>query len=240
MTDPGGGPGPAGDVDDRPPSAPALDGDGSDRDGAGRSDDDTDDDAVDRLEAWALDVLTVLFYLPVALGSLLYLFYVGGEFALWVRTVGEHVPRDVAAGLAVGLAVVGASYAAVPLSPIAQRMVGALARAVGRPSWTACLVVAASSAIGEELLFRAVLQERLGVLIATLLFALAHFPAERDLWPWPVIAFPLGLAFAGLYAWSGAALAPIVAHAVINLLNLRLVGRWVTASDASGATGSAR
>jgi membrane protease YdiL (CAAX protease family) len=91
---------------------------------------------------------------------------------------------------------------------------------------TACEVIAASSSIGEELLFRAVLQDRLGIGIATALFALAHFPAERDLWPWPVVALPMGLLFGGLYEWTGAALAPIVAHAVINLLNLRLVGRY--------------
>ena len=182
--------------------------------------------AHDPIEDIALDALTVLFYLPVALGSLLYLFWSGGEFALWVRTLGEHPLRDVAAGAAVGLVFVLVSQRTAPLTGVGARMTAALGRMIGRRSWASCLAMAAASAVGEELLFRAVLQERLGIVIATGLFALAHFPAERALWPWPLLALPTGLAFGGLYEWTGAALAPVVAHGVINLLNLRFVGRY--------------
>ncbi|MEZ4241690.1 MAG: CPBP family intramembrane glutamic endopeptidase [Myxococcota bacterium] len=180
----------------------------------------------DPLEDVALDALTVLFYLPVALGSLLYLFWSGGEFALFVRTLGEHPLRDSLAGAAVGLGVVFVTQFTLPRFDVGQRFGAALGRMIGRRPWLSCAVIAASSSVGEELLFRAVLQQRLGLAIATVLFAVAHFPVERDLWPWPLMALALGLAFGGLYEWSGAALAPIVAHAVINLLNLRFVGRF--------------
>jgi membrane protease YdiL (CAAX protease family) len=182
---------------------------------------------VDPIEDIALDALTVLFYLPVALGCLLYLFVWGGEFAVWMRTLGEHPVRDTAVGVAVGLGIVGASQALTPLTGVGRQMAAALARIVGRRPWTSCILIAVCSAIGEELLFRAVLQERLGIAAATLLFAASHLPAERALWPWPLVALPMGLVFAGLYEWSDAALAPIVAHAVINLLNLRFIGRYL-------------
>lgn len=176
-------------------------------------------------EDTALDLLVVLFYLPVALGSLLYLGWTGGRYALWARTIGEHPVRDALIGAAFGLGVALASRALVPLTPWSREMARALAASIGRRSWLTCLVIAVSSAIGEELLFRGVLQERLGIAIATVLFAAAHFPAERALWPWPLLALPIGLAFGGLYTWSGAVCAPIVAHAVINLVNLRQLER---------------
>jgi membrane protease YdiL (CAAX protease family) len=199
-----------------PPERDLVGGPARDRDLVGR----------DPMEDLALDALTVLFYLPVALGCLLYLFWSGGEFALFVRTLGEHPVRDVIAGCAVGLGVVAVSQGLTPWTAVGRRMARALGRMIGPRTWASCLLIAAASSVGEELLFRAVLQQRLGLALATILFALAHFPAERDLWPWPLMALPMGLAFGGLYEWSGAALAPIVAHGVINLLNLRFVGRY--------------
>jgi membrane protease YdiL (CAAX protease family) len=161
----------------------------------------------------------------VALGSLLYLAYTGGEYALAVRVLGENIPRDVAAGVAVGTFAVLVSQLVAPRFQVGRRMLFAFRRVIGTPSVLTCVTMAIFSAVGEELLFRAVLQERLGLPIATALFAVAHFPVERDLWLWPLVTLPVGLAFGGLYEWSGAALAPIVAHAVINALNLRWIAR---------------
>jgi uncharacterized protein len=192
------------------------------------------DDEAEQIEEWALNALVVLFYLPVALGSLLFLFWSGGEFALWVRTLGEHPLRDVLVGALVGVGLVAVSRLFVLLGP-GRRMADALGRVIGRPSLGTCLVLAASSAIGEELLFRAVLQPRLGVALATALFALAHLPYERDLWPWPLLAVAMGLALAGLYEWSGATLAPIVAHGVLNAANLRWLARRRAASGQPSA-----
>lgn len=182
----------------------------------------------DWFEEWALNALVVLFYMPVALGSLLYIAYTGGEYALAVHVLGEHISRDIAAGIATGTLIVLLSQILAPRLPVGRRMAFALRRVVGRPSWLGCVLLAVSSALGEELLFRAVLQERLGLPIATALFAIAHFPVERDLWPWPLLALPVGLAFGGLYDATGAALAPIIAHAVVNALNLR----WISSLPA--------
>lgn len=177
----------------------------------------------DWFEEWALNALVVLFYLPVALGSLLFIAYTGGEYALAVRVIGEHIPRDIAAGIATGTFIVLLSQLLAPRFALGRRMAFAFRRVIGNPTWFGCIIIAVFSALGEELLFRAVLQERLGLLVATGLFAVAHFPVERDLWLWPLLALPVGLAFGGLYEVTGAVLAPIVAHAVINALNLRWI-----------------
>lgn len=176
------------------------------------------------VEDAALNTLVVLFYLPVALGSLVYLFWSGGEYRLLIRTVGEHPARDVGLGVLAGLVVVLASRLAARL-PAGRRMVAVFAQAIGRPTLVACVVLAFAAAIGEELLFRAVLQPDLGIWLVTMLFAAAHFPYDRDLALWPLLAFPTGLLFGALFDLTGAALAPIVAHGVVNTLNLRWIAR---------------
>lgn len=176
---------------------------------------------VDRVEEWVWNAMVVLFYLPVALGSLLYLGVTGGEYALVNRTLGAEPWLGLALGLVSGLGMVGITRLVVPRLGAARRLAQALGRITGPLSFGSCLLVATFSALGEELLFRAVIQERLGLAAGVLLFAMAHVPLERALWPWPLFAVAAGLVLGGLYAVTGAVLAPAVAHGVVNLLNLR-------------------
>jgi hypothetical protein len=100
------------------------------------------------------------------------------------------------------------------------------------------LVVALYSSVGEEALFRGFvqpwfilrLQEALGagplataagVLLASGVFGLLHFPLVRELIPWTAFAVLAGVLFGALAAWSGSLLPPIVAHLLINWLNIR-------------------
>lgn len=186
--------------------------------------------------------MVVLFYLPVILGCLLYLVWSGGEYALETRTVGEAPLLGVGLGLLAAAPMVAGSWALTDRIGALQRLGQALASINGDLSWSACLLLAASSSVGEELLFRAVIQEHLGLWVGVVLFAAAHVPVERDLWPWPVLALGAGLVFGGLYEATGAALAPAVAHFVVNLLNLRYLGQRFSEAHASlgSSTGSPR
>ncbi|MCO5166417.1 MAG: CPBP family intramembrane metalloprotease [Planctomycetes bacterium] len=100
------------------------------------------------------------------------------------------------------------------------------------------LVVAVYSSIGEEAFFRGWLQPVLigaftgplgegpaaaaaGIVAASLVFGLLHVPLVPELRPWTAFAVVAGLLFGLLAAWSGSLLAPIVAHFLINWLNLR-------------------
>jgi membrane protease YdiL (CAAX protease family) len=101
-------------------------------------------------------------------------------------------------------------------------------------------VIAVYSSIGEEALFRGFLQPwligkigeatgapgtvpvlALGVVAASLVFGAMHFPVVKELRPWTVFAIVAGLIFGGLAAWSGSLAAPVLAHLLINWLNLR-------------------
>ena len=193
------------------------------------------DRLLEKVEEWTWNGMVVLFYLPVANGAIAYLWWTGGEYAMRVRTLGTRPERDVPLGVAVGLLLVVATRLAAAGLPPLRRMAAALGESLGRPSWPTAALIALASAVGEELLFRGVIQDRLGLFPALLAFAAAHVPWARELWPWPLTALVAGLVFGTLYDATGAVLAPAVAHFVVNLLSLR----WAATLSASTTTGSA-
>jgi uncharacterized protein len=99
-------------------------------------------------------------------------------------------------------------------------------------------VIALYSSVGEEALFRGFLQPFLimklegpldgpgaaptvlGILATVVLFAVLHPPLMPELRPWTVFALVVGLLFGVLAAWSQSLAAPVVAHFLINWLNL--------------------
>ncbi|MCA9681571.1 MAG: CPBP family intramembrane metalloprotease [Myxococcales bacterium] len=105
---------------------------------------------------------------------------------------------------------------------------------LGRPSGSEILLLAAASAIGEEIFFRAALLDSWGPWISSLVFALLHVPPRRELWPWTVSAGLLGLALAALTLATGNLGPAIAAHFVINLLNLIHVTRRAPAIAVRG------
>ena len=106
-----------------------------------------------------------------------------------------------------------------------------LAALLGPLTTGQCLALALLSGLGEEALFRGALQPWLGLWPASLLFGLAHFAPSKSLAPWTLFAFAAGLFLGALYEWTGNLLAPIVAHAGINAVNLRLLARAAERAD---------
>ena len=87
----------------------------------------------------------------------------------------------------------------------------------------ACVV----APLGEELFFRGALQPSVGLLVASLLFGLAHLLPSWPLVLWSLFAALAGLLFGLLYEATGSLVAPVVAHVLVNALNLRwLVRRY--------------
>lgn len=187
------------------------------------------------IEEWSYNLVVLSFYLPVAAGCLAYIAWTGGQYALETRTIGEHPGLAILIGGCVALPVVAVSWWLTERIPALQRLGRSLARTTGPLSLVSCVVIAAAAAFGEELLFRAVLQEQLGAVVGIVLFAAAHVPMERDLWLWPILALGAGAVFAALYESTGAVLAPAAAHFLINAINLR----WLTLRFGDASPGSA-
>lgn len=95
----------------------------------------------------------------------------------------------------------------------------------GRPSNRELFLLAAASALGEEILFRGAMLDAWGLVASSVVFALLHIPPRRSLWPWTVSALLLGLGFGLMTMLTGNLGAAVAAHFVINLQNLTYITR---------------
>ncbi len=80
--------------------------------------------------------------------------------------------------------------------------------------------------IGEELLFRAVLQTAIGILPAGIVFGLLHSGFSRRLLPYGLWAVIVGVLLGATYQWTGNLWGSIVAHTIVNAAG----GLWLRRS----------
>jgi membrane protease YdiL (CAAX protease family) len=85
------------------------------------------------------------------------------------------------------------------------------------------IVLALLSGVSEELLFRGALWPHLG-LWTTLLFGLVHVLPRRRLWVYPVFATVAGLLLGVLRAGRGSVVPAMLAHVLVNAVNLAWLG----------------
>jgi membrane protease YdiL (CAAX protease family) len=138
---------------------------------------------------------------------------------------GVHVGTDVGLGLGVGLLAIALSHAFTRRTRAGARLARALATALGPLRPRDCLVLALASGLGEEAFFRGALQPVLGLLGASVAFALVHFAPRPELRPWSLFALAGGLVLGALFDATGNLVAPVVAHVLLNGVNLLLLGR---------------
>lgn len=155
----------------------------------------------------------------------------------------EHRWASLGLAILIGVVTVGLGAALEPLAAYAE-MARWIRRAVDqlleRPLEKGdAFPIALYSAVSEEAFFRGFLQPFLGWLIAVKLlgkpdlavstglaatavvFGIVHFPVVRELIPWTFFALAVGVAFGLLAVWSGSLVPPVLAHFLINFLNLR-------------------
>jgi len=128
---------------------------------------------------------------------------------------------DAAVGLVVAAAVIALSRQITERTRWGDEMGRALAGLLGKPSPRECVALGLASGVAEEAFFRGALQPSLGWLLASLLFGLVHFAPRRELLPWTGFAFGAGMLLGALFEITGNLVAPVVAHVVINAVNLR-------------------
>ncbi|MBI4879065.1 MAG: CPBP family intramembrane metalloprotease [Planctomycetes bacterium] len=160
----------------------------------------------------------------------------GGAGLLWMGLRGDDLLHVLlagqvrfavaaAAGLAVALAVTLVSDAILDrfawtdllrrevvelLSPLTRRRV---------------VAVALLSGVAEEVFFRGALLPCIGLVPSAVLFGLLHTAGERRLLGWALFATAAGLLLGGLFLLTGGLLAPALAHALINGIQLWRLAR---------------
>jgi hypothetical protein len=130
----------------------------------------------------------------------------------------------VAGGLG-GLAMVVLSDLLLDRFAWAKSLAHWFSEVLGPLSWKEALILALLSAFAEEMFFRGAMQPAIGLVPTTLLFGLLHWPPKKELRPWTLLTTALGLAFGLATEASGHLAAAIVAHFVINFINLEAIGK---------------
>jgi uncharacterized protein len=131
----------------------------------------------------------------------------------------SHV-YSLAIGLAFGSLIAVATRLSVPRWAWAKNLHLELRPLARGLSASGILALALSSALGEELLFRGLLQPWIGLWLQTLLFGIVHQLPGPSRWIWVTWATLVGLALGALFELTGSLAGPIAAHALINALNL--------------------
>jgi len=172
-------------------------------------------------------ITTVVLYSGITLAAVVWALVDGRRnvFVLPGSELSAHSALGAGVGLGIGLFVVALSRGSVRVFEWARRLHEEFHSLLRGLTGGQAFVLAAASAIGEEALFRGAMVPTLGIWWSSAIFALAHAPVRRALWPWPLMAFAMGLAFAWLFRQYGDLSGPILAHGVINFLNLRHIAR---------------
>ncbi len=176
-----------------------------------------------------------LFYGVLALAALAWNAWAGTPWAFIdsaAQAAGVRWGRDAAIGLGAAATTIALSHWATHQTAWGETLARELARVIGRLGWGAAIWLGIVSGFAEEAFFRGALQPRVGWFAASLIFGLVHVPPNRSLLPWTGFAIVAGGMLGALYLWTGNLLAPFLAHAGINAVNLRLLGAWVGREDA--------
>jgi membrane protease YdiL (CAAX protease family) len=148
------------------------------------------------------------------------IFYVSPE----AQSRGPAPARDTVVGLAAAAALIYLSDEVTRRTRWGEAFARELAAQIGRRSLRDCILLALVSGLVEEAFFRGALQPRLGLVLASLIFGLAHLVPKRELLPWAGIAIGMGFLLGGLFIATGNLVAPVVTHIGVNAVNLKRLG----------------
>ena len=137
----------------------------------------------------------------------------GGETTVpWLWALG--------AGVAAGLGVVGLSGVLTRFTSWGEALSREMAGMLRGLTLADAVLLAVASGLAEEMFFRGALQPRVGLWVAGLLFGGVHLVPRAVFLPWTVFAVLSGWLLGWLFEATGSLLAPVVAHTVVNGINL--------------------
>ncbi|OCA90963.1 hypothetical protein A8F94_03580 [Bacillus sp. FJAT-27225] len=168
----------------------------------------TDKELLIHLYATQLFLLVVSFILGVLLFDLRFF----GNLAQW------NDPAIWLIGLPAGIAVVLLDIILMKLLPSSYYDDGGLNERIFRSRGTLHIAfIAAIVAISEEILFRGIIQEKTGLIIASIIFAVIHY---RYLFNWFLFVNIVALSFfiGAIYSWTDNLAVTIVMHFTIDFL----------------------
>lgn len=130
---------------------------------------------------------------------------------------------SVVAGAALAFATIKATRQFVRRWVWARALHADLRPAIRHAGEGTILVLGIASAASEELFFRGLLTTVIGLVASSLAFGLLHQMRGRVGWVWAAWATVMGFLFGALFLATGSLIGPLLAHAIINVANLRFI-----------------
>lgn len=161
----------------------------------------------------------VLFYGFIAAAGIIWMHYTTPKKIGDLMTIG-HPTLTFGLGIGAGLAMALASQLVVKLFSFAKSLEQEFGWLLGNQSYGEIFILAMLSGVAEEILFRGAMQQWVGPIFATFIFALAHPPFNQRLMMWPVFALLVGAVLALECELTKSLIAPILTHAIVNFVNL--------------------
>ena len=151
--------------------------------------------------------------------------------SLQMPIVNGAAALSLASGLVFAAIVCGTTELLLRKTAWLRRMRGEFRSFVGGATTRDIIILALASSIAEECLFRGALQPWLGLWLTSFLFAAVHFVPTRALMLWSVWAGLVGLVLGLIAQETGSLLGPLLAHGLINAINLRRIATFDAALD---------
>lgn len=170
-----------------------------------------------------------VFYLFLAIGGALWVGGQRGAIPLELFADPDGWWLDLGLGAAAGVLLLGLWQLGRHLLPQARELEERLGELLTGIDRSEVVALALLSGFAEELFFRGAMQGSWGWLPATILFAVIHTGPGPAFRIWTLFAGIAGLVLAGLMLWRECLLAPVVAHTLVNGINL---GRLERAPEA--------
>ena len=177
-----------------------------------------------------LAVSATVFYLIMTVVGLGVVRLQGLDPARVVFGEGPLLMGDALLGAGAGVVLVTITHLLRSWQPL-REMKEMLAQTVGKPGTGTITVLAVTSSVGEEILFRGAIQPLLGLVLTSLLFGLVHGGLGPRFRVWVMFATVGGFVLGALSYFTGNLLAPMLCHLTVNYFNLHVIAFDPPAED---------
>jgi len=161
----------------------------------------------------------ILFVIPIALNEQKPFL----KFPKLGDTFGEKMLLDAGIGVFGGFLIVLVSWLLTKFTKMFRDLIESLKMLLGPLTLVEIFFIAAFSSIAEEFFFRGLIQAKLGIIPATIMFGLMHSGPGKKYLPWTAFAIVTGGFLGWTYHWRENLIVPIIAHFVVNFVNLTLL-----------------
>lgn len=131
--------------------------------------------------------------------------------------------EDIGISILIGLGIVLVTWLITKISKSFQDLAQTFNEILGPLTIVEIFFIAIFSSVAEEFFFRGLLQEKIGIVLASLFFGMLHSGPGKKYLPWTIFALVMGFLLGGLYEWRGNLIVPVVIHFVVNFANLYLM-----------------